>query len=1333
VAASNIQLPDSPILNIQSSQQFRFEHLTPETGLSQSVVVDILQDQQGFLWLATQDGLNRYDGYDFKVFRYDPRDPASLNSNNILSIDIDANGRLWIGTNSGGLNRYDPGTGQFAHYVHNPADPNSLSENSVTAVLVDQQGMIWAGASSSGLNRLDPASGEITRYQHDPADPTSLSSNSISGMALGYDGALWFSTYDGGLNRLEPDTGIFTRYQNDPEDPASLSSNLVQTVYVDLQGSLWAGTLDNGVNRFDPQAQNFTRYLPDPSRPDGLGAAWIYAFYEDNSGRFWIGTQAGGLHLLDRQTGTFTSLRNQPGKPYSPGNDTCMSIFQDRSGVLWFGTFGSGLDKFDPAKTRFLLAPSDAQHPDLLSSSQVFGVYEDAGQILWIGTNGGGLNRFDPRNGEWRHYLNDPENPQSLSNNSVFKIYEDSAGLFWIGTFDGLNRFDPQTETFETQPIAGAYFDAYEDASGVLWFASNAGLVSFDRQSGKWDQFQYDTADPHSLSTNATLTVYEDSAGQLWVGTLNGGLNRYERVTGRFERFLNDPANPKSLSDNSVLCIYPAQDGKLWLGTSGGLNLFDPATGEASAYRTAQGLPNDFVYGILEDSQGNLWMSTNLGIARFNPQEQTFKNFGISDGLQDNEFNQNAYFKNAAGVMYFGGLKGLNVFHPEMIQENPFIPPVVITEFKLFNKPVEFGPESPLKQPVEASQEIQLAYTEDFFEFDFAALHFSSPEDNQYAYILEGFDPDWNEVGNRRFANYTGVPPGEYTFRVRASNSDGVWNEQGAAIQMIIPPPFWQTTWFRALVILGIAGSLAGGVSLRLRAAEKQRQQLEKLVQERTQALQTTMQELEQSKEAAEAASRAKSTFLANMSHEFRTPLNAIIGFIQVLRRREHLDAPQRESLEIIQRSSEHLLGLINDVLEMSKIEAGRTLLKTRNFDLQRMLTGLGEMFALRADEKNLALVLEIAPDMPQYVSADDGKLRQVLMNLLGNAVKFTEQGYIRLHVRRVEMGKPASDHPVQILFEVEDSGPGISPEEQALIFEPFVQSQTGLRNSEGTGLGLSISQEYARLMGSEIKVYSEPGKGSRFSFVLPVKEVAESDLERLPGCRQVVGLEPGQPVYRILVVDDQSINRKLLLNIFQPLGFELREAANGQEALDIWQEWEPHLIWMDMRMPVMNGYEATRRMKATTRGQATVIIALTASALEEDRQMILSEGCDDYVRKPFHTEDLFDTLTKHLGIRFVYEEQPSNEPVRPAFGTDAKSSADLAVRLGKMSAAWRVELEHVTLLGDMEKIITLSRAAAPQDPALAEGLASLAEKFDHERILNLLEKAREASDHAQP
>jgi signal transduction histidine kinase/CheY-like chemotaxis protein len=590
--------------------------------------------------------------------------------------------------------------------------------------------------------------------------------------------------------------------------------------------------------------------------------------------------------------------------------------------------------------------------------------------------------------------------------------------------------------------------------------------------------------------------------------------------------------------------------------------------------------------------------------------------------------------------MFFGGINGLNAFHPDLMQDNPFLPPVVITGFDIYGQPVAAGPDGPLTQPIETTQAIQLPYTDDFFEFAYAALHFSAPEQIQYAYTMEGLDRGWNLVGNRRFASYTNVPPGDYTFRVRATNSDGVWNEQGTALRIVIPPPFWQTTWFRLLVAAGLLGAFSGVFVLRIRAVEAQRQRLEVQVDERTQELRRTMEELERSKDAAEAASRAKSTFLANMSHEFRTPLNAILGFTQIMTRDKRLPPDHRQDIDIIYRSGEHLLGLINDVLDMSKIEAGRMRLNQRGFDLVRMLQGLEEMFALRAEQKGLALRLDLGPGVPRYVTGDDGKLRQVLMNLLGNAVKFTDQGQVvlRVHSASPPLGRGEATG-LWVRFQVEDTGSGILPEELQQIFVPFVQSSSAEQAAEGTGLGLAISQQYVRLMGGEIQVSSEPGKGSHFQFTLPLEAVSASDLEKPPPTRRVAGLAPDQPAWRLLVVDDSEVNRKLLVKIFRPVGFEVREAANGVEALAAWEAWEPHLIWLDMRMPVMDGYETTRRIKATTRGMATVIIALTASALEEDKAVILSEGCDDYLRKPFREEDLFDAIARHLGVRYLYEE----------------------------------------------------------------------------------------------
>lgn len=1314
------------------ASSIRFTNLSLNDGLSQSVVLDIQQDLQGFLWLATQEGLNRYDGYKFVVFKNDPDDPNSPTGNYFNAIDIDRNGKLWLATDAG-LNCYDPSTGQWTYHLHDPDNPETMTDDHVFSVLVASDGMIWAGTTNNGLNRLDPATGKVTRFRNQPDDPASLGLGSVFTIYEDTDGVLWVGTTNGGLNRLDKTTGKFTHFVYREGDPASLSHNVVQAIYQDHLGQMWVGTLDGGLNRFDPKTGHFTRYLTDPTDLTTLSHNSVFSIFEDSWGRLWVGTFS-GLNLFDRDSRQFTRFLNDPENPSSLPNNQIYSIFQDRTGILWFGTFGSGVAIYDPLKDKFLHVQMDPANPDGLSSNYIFSIYEDSQERLWLGTYGGGLNRMDLISGAWTIFT---AQNSGLSDDSVFSMAQDEDGYLWLGGGLGLNRFDPRTGENRIVVRDQIILNILIDHQGVLWFGTTTnGLGKLDRGSGRIQYYQLIPGDPTSLSDNNVMALQEVN-GVLWVGTFAGGLNRMDPVTGAFRRYQHDPEVEGSLSNNIILCIYPSQDNKfLWLATGGGLNKFEIATGKSQAYREKDGLPNDMVYAILEDGESNLWLSTNRGLSRFNPETGMFRNYDQSDGLQANEFNQGAYWKNEDGLMFFGGINGFNIFDPELVRDDPYAPPVIVTGLKLYNKPVAVGPDSPLNRPIEYSREIELAYTDEFFELDFSNLHFSSPQQNQYAFMFEGLDEDWIYIGNRNTITFSRLPPGDYALRIKASNSDGVWNETGAGLRILIPPPFWQTLWFRLLAAGSLLSVIAAAVYLRIQTVEKQRRKLEVLVEERTHQLRETMLELEHSKEAAEAANRAKSVFLANMSHEFRTPLNAILGFTQIMDRDEELNSDQQENIEVIHRSSEHLLGLINDVLDMSKIEAGRIALQPTGFDLQRVLLGLAEMFQLRAESKNVSLRLEISPGVPQYAIGDEGKIRQVLMNLLGNAVKFTDQGQICLRVFPAGAGEAKPGDALLVTFEVEDTGSGMTPEEIDIIFTPFTQASAGTRSQEGTGLGLAISQQYVNMMGSQIFVKSEPGAGSTFSFTIPITVATAEDLEIPRLMHRVIGLQPGQPEYRILVVDDQETNRLLLKKFLTPIGFTVREAANGEEAVKIWEEWQPQLIFMDMRMPVMDGYEATRRIKATTGGQATVIIALTASGLEEEKSVILSEGCDDYLRKPFHEEDFFVAIGKHLGVRYTYRPVDQMEAVssevrglegslRPSAMTDAETE-NVVQHLAAREGVWLDALERAVILGDIQAIAHSTHQISAEDPELASWIDVLALRFDHDRILNLVRLARQ-------
>ncbi|MFX1411358.1 MAG: two-component regulator propeller domain-containing protein [Promethearchaeota archaeon] len=1323
----------------------KFEQISLEQGLSQSVVMCILQDSRGFMWFGTQDGLNRYDGYEFVVYKHDPENPHSLSNDFVLSIYEDRSGVLWVGTNGGGLNGLDRETGRFVHYLNILTDTHSLSNNVILSIGEDRERRLWVGTNGGGLNRFDRETRRFSRYQNVPDDTHSLSNDVVTAIYRDREDTLWIGT-GGGLNRWDQDVEQFIRYQSVITDVHSLGGNNVQAIYQGQEGELWIGTFDGGLSRFDRETEQFARYRNIPGNPHSLSSNAVQSVYVDRSGALWIGTNNAGLNRFDREMKQFVHYQNDPADPHSLSINNVLSVYEDRTGGLWVGTFGGGLDKYDRSTERFVYYRANPNDPHSLNSNLIWSFYEDQAGVLWVGTFGGGLNRFDRGTGRWRHYQNEFVYPHSLSSNNVTVVYQDRESVLWVGTLGGgLNKFDRGTERFtryqnvpaDPHSLSGNnVLSIYQDREGVLWLGTNGGLNRFDRETERFTSYQNVPTDTHSLSNNVVAAIHQDREGVLWVGTSGGGLNRFDRETEQFISYQNIPGDAHSLSNNNVLSIYQDREGVLWLGTfGGGLNKFDRATETFTHYREKDGLPNDKIYGILEDDQGNLWLSTNGGLSRFDPRTETFRNYDVRDGLQSNEFNMGAYHKSSSGEMFFGGINGFNVFYPDNVKDNPYIPYIVITDFKLFNESVGVGDDSPLEKSIEETDVIELSYEEDFFSFEFAALHYTDPEENQYAYMMEGLDKGWNHVGTRRFAGYTSVPPGEYTFRVKGSNSDGVWNEEGAAIRIVIPPPFWETWWFRVLVGMLVVGGVLGAVTWRIRSIEAQRRRLEILVDERTKELRDTLVELERAKEAAleaqraaEAASRAKSVFLASVSHELRTPLNAILGFTQLMNRDIGLSTEQRENLGIINRSGEHLLGLINDVLDLSKIEAGRAMLNERDFDLHHLLDGLEEMFRLRAENKDLMLTFDRASDVPQYVRTDEGKLRQVLMNLLGNAVKFTQEGGVVLRVRVVILSPSQAERDERqwLLFEVEDTGPGIAPEELEAVFDPFVQTKTGQQSPEGTGLGLPISQQFARLMGGGLSMSSELGQGSIFRFEVPVEVVDASAVRAVQPSRRVIGLEPGQPTYRLLIVDDGETNRKLLVKLLAPLGFEVREAVNGREAIEIWERWEPHLIWMDMRMPVMDGYEATRRIKATTKGQATVIIALTASALEEDRAIILSEGCDGYIRKPFREAELFNALTEHLGVRFVYEELETREPTQDVLGYPVPRGPDAALveELTTMPTEWVADLHRATVKADWNMMLTLINRIRGENAALADALVNLARNFEYREILMLIQQA---------
>lgn len=811
-----IQLFISILLYPQSTDIY-FDQIFHNQGLSQSIVKCILQDKQGLMYFGTEDGLNIYDGYKFTILRNNPNDTNSISYNDITALFEDHDGIIWIGTFNSGLNRYDPSTRKINRFVNDPANYNSLSNNIIYAITEDHQGNLWIG-TDNGLcrmekNKLSNASYKFTRYYHDVNNKGSLAGNSIQSLLNDHSGKIWVGTSDG-LNKINM-TGaspefISIKAGNDKKNVTG--HNLIRTIYEDKRRNIWVGT-DNGVvcllnpgdKQTDPES---ITYQHNPRYPNSISHNEIYAVNEDDSGIIWIGTNGGGLDLLDPKTGKFNHFRHDPFNASSLCYNEIRCIYKNSSGIMWIGTYGSGMSKVSRGGGQFyhyIFRPGD---PACLSHSIVWSIYEDSDSVLWIGTHAG-LDRLDRKNSKYTHYKNNPSDPHSLSANVIRVITADESGSLWIGTQGGgISIFNKQTarcRIFRHNPIDPGSLSSdqiraiFRARDGTIWVGTYGnGLDCFDQAKGNFIHFRNIPGNNESVSNDYIRSIFEDRAGNLWIGTEGGGLNKFDRKTGKFKSYIHDPRNVNSLSSNHIFSIHEDKDGYFWLGTwGGGLNKFDPVTEKFQRFDERNGLPSNSIYAVLEDNFGNLWLSTNAGLSKYDLKTGTFTNYNVKDGLQDDEFNGGAYFKGKNGELYFGGINGFNSFHPDRIRSNHHIPPVIITSFSKLNKEVDFG------YPVSEVKEIELSYKDYVFAFEFSALDYMAPAKNQYAYRMEGLDKNWNFVdASKRFANYTTLSPGEYVFMVKASNSDGIWNDKGVSVRLIITPPFWKTEWFTVLVIL---------------------------------------------------------------------------------------------------------------------------------------------------------------------------------------------------------------------------------------------------------------------------------------------------------------------------------------------------------------------------------------------------------------------------------------------------------------------------------------------------------------------------------------------------
>lgn len=1174
-------------LSVQAGS-YTFRSYQMEDGLSQNCVWAVMQDRRGFVWFGTKDGLNRFDGETFKIYRRQQGDTASLGNNFVRALLEDAQGRFLVGTEQG-LYLFDPRTERFGRIRLEQSEGEAGA--TVNAMLEDHSGDIWLATHGQGIYRLDSQLQVKRHYDREATRKNSLPTGYIRALAQDGNGQIWVGTIGEGLALFDPDSEAFVRIRHDLHD--GINDNTVNSIFCDRDNKVWVGTSSGGLNCYNPRTGKTRHHLNSEGR-EVLNIRAIQPFSEHEL----IMGSDNGLVLFEPETECFTLIGNDD----ATNNLTDKSVFciaRDREGSFWIGTYFGGVNYYSPALNRFSYH-SLHSYRNSLKGNIVSNFCETENGHIWISTNDGGISLFDPatsrfdnfsdrarlnlkyhnvqtlmldREKLWiglyskgidvldvnthriANYSHDASDPGSLNDNSVFTIYKTSQGKILAGTAIGVNCYEPAEQRFS----------------------------SLDR-----------------LNNVYVKHILEDHHGALWFATNDQGVYRLSE-DGTWRLFTNNPRDTTSLSTNNVNCLYQDAKRRLWIGTEGGgLCLYNPGNDTFRVIDERHGLPNNVIYAIADDADGNLWASTNRGLVRFDPETGSVKTFGFADELQKIRYNYNCALRTSDNKLYFGGTNGFVIFNPREISDNRTVPPVILTGFQIFNREMIPGaPSSPLTESIGTTRKIVLRHNQSSFSFDFKALSFISPGQNQYAYILEGFDKEWTLVGNVHKAYYMNIPAGEYVFRVRGSNNDGIWNDEGVSITIRIKPPFWFSRFMIAVYLFTIIASLWWIIRRHNRRIEmRNKEKLERF-------------KIRKEKETYESKIR----FFTNIAHEIRTPLSLITAPLENIILSGDGTPQTKANLEVVERNTNRLLELVNQLLDFRKIEDNMFKLDFRNHDAVEIVRRAYEQYRHSARLREIEMTLECGRHRIEC-RLDAEALYKIVSNLLSNAIKYARH---RIDITIDRKGE-------ELVIAVHDDGPGVESLHKEKIFEPFFQVDNETNKTEaGSGLGLALSQSLASRLGGEISVASQPAAGSTFMLRIPITLCHEVIPPKADEANEPVIRTPSKAVetgIRILIVEDNKELREFMVNNLEER-YDISEAGDGISALRIVEQESVDMIISDILMPGMDGLELCHALKSDPAYSHIPLILLSAKTETSVKIQGLESGADVYMEKPFSMAQL--------------------------------------------------------------------------------------------------------------